>query len=210
MSFTRLADKKPKVVERWLRMRYGKKIATIARLAIKVKYNIIYSYSDRKRRKALDSTIGSLEKLILRCERNQCPNTRKIAECCLFMIIPLKDIETVKMKAALSSDEWERKLALRIIVLTSYEWDTRNVFNKSFYESLEAIGARGATADSLSRQVREFRRQQEYFNKKYGEIRNKLIAHRHEDSYYYLRKIRSMSELQTMEDASKLTEKINQ
>ncbi|MFN3824774.1 MAG: hypothetical protein ACK4RN_12395 [Pseudorhodobacter sp.] len=209
MFFLRIAEKKPEVIERWLRKRFGKRLERVARFAIRIKHSILYFRTDRQRRKVLDEAMKATETAIHRCERNGYVHTLKVLQCNLFMLVPLKDIETVKMRAALSDDEWERKLSLRIIILTTFEWGKNTSFDKSFYASLAKISVSKPTVDRLKREVREFHKQHEKFTKKYANARNKLIAHRHSNAREFITRIRNLPDQEIFTDASALTEKVS-
>jgi hypothetical protein len=209
MSILKIAEKDPEVIARWLRKRFGKRIERAARFSVRIKHSILYFRADKQRRKALDDAIKATEKAMHRCERNGYVHTLKVLQCSLFMLVPLKDIETVKLRAALSGDEWERKLSLRIIILTTFEWGKNTSFDKSFYASLAKISVSEKTVDRLKREVRAFHKQHEKFIKKYAEVRNTLIAHRHSNAWEFIQRVRGLADQEIFSDATALTDKVS-
>lgn len=210
MPKRRFFDRNPEVIKRWVEIRFRKRIENIARYYLRAKNALRFSLPDRRRRKVHDLAINETHLFIERCERNGYERTKDLANASLFMLLALRDLESIKMRAVFSSDEWSRKLYLRVIILTCFEWSTQEVFNRDLYKSLELLSADNADIDDLKREIRTLRRRHDGFAKKYKSVRNELISHRASSSNEYLKRVRKLSEKEVINDVAELLENMDE
>jgi hypothetical protein len=149
--------------------------------------------AERKRREALERAFETTKHWAIKTEHGKMSGVSTLLNVGFYLLIALRDIQTVKIDALTHPDEWSRKLNARVILLTIYEWDADEVSGRSLQEALDLM----LISDDLRREaiasLRMLRKIQERAKKKFSFIRNAAIAHRDPNALVQYRAIRDLN-----------------
>ncbi|MBF8223654.1 hypothetical protein [Halomonas sp. 328] len=111
----------------------------------------------------------------------------------LFYLLAENDIQAVKIDALTHPDEWKRKLSLRMILLTIYEWDMGKVAGKDLKSLLSRSSVPRELQNELFESLRTLKKAQRRAAKILHEPRNSVIAHRDADALAQVETIESLN-----------------
>lgn len=202
MAKKKILARRPEVIARWIGFKLKPPIEIFARKRDWIKY----SHSQRRRIRELDKAIVSTYRLSQRSENSGFDQTSLVADAALFSLLAIRDIESVKMTVVWSNDKWLRKLTLRLMILTCYEWDTREIYGTKFFSAIERRSGSVELKTKAISEIREFRKRHDQFKKKYRHVRNDLIAHRVSDVIAYRKSVLQLREIEVLNDIGDLLE----
>ena len=122
---------------------------------------------------------------------NEC--TQALMNMGLFYLLAENDIQAVKIDALTHPDEWKRKLSLRIILLTIYEWDMGKVAGKNLKTLLSRSLVPEEVQNELFESLRTLKKAQRKAAKILHQSRNSVIAHRDANALAQVETIESLN-----------------
>lgn len=139
---------------------------------------VTLTFRERKKNKVLKATLETFKREAERANTkgNEC--TQALMNMGLFYLLAENDIQAIKIDALTHPDEWKRKLSLRIILLTIYEWDMGKVAGKNLKALLSRSSVPEEVQNELFEALRTLKRAQRKAAKILHQPRNSVIAHR--------------------------------
>lgn len=200
MAKRKLLDQDPKLIERWMRRKLDPYASHVARLYMRP----ILHLRERKRIREIEKSIESILRLATRCEKEGYADTLSIANRALYLLMAELDIAFIKADALTHPKEWKRKLYIRLIVLTVFEWQINHVFGREFRASLERLGCDKSVTERLTQALSEFRNSHKKFRYRYKSYRVETIAHRTPNAISTYREIKQLSEKEVINSTVEL------
>ena len=159
-------------------------------------------WSERPRKKAINSAINSTVIALEKSKRNGFIATQTILNIGLFFLIAERDIQAVKIDALTHPDVWQRNLAARVILLTVHELDMDKVAGAKLRQALNEGKVPVELRDSVTEAMRTIRKAQQNAQKKFAYLRNSTIAHRDPDAIRQYNDINSIDSLEVIRIAA--------
>jgi len=156
-------------------------------------------FREKKRIREINKTLETVLSLIKRCKTEGYTDTLVVANASLYLIMAELDIANVKVDALTHPDTWKRKLCVRFLILTVFEWKIHHVFGREFRQSLERLDCNPDTVRRLTETLREFRKIHDSIQHKYKYYRDKTIAHREANATEAYKKLKSIDEKEFFE-----------
>lgn len=148
---------------------------------------------ERKNRKVLRDTLETVKREAKRANATGNACVQALMNIGLFYLLAESDIQAVKIDALTHPDEWKRKLSLRIILLTIYEWDMGKVVGRDLKDLLSRSSVPEDVQTELFESLRILKKSQSKAAKILHEPRNSIIAHRDSDALAQVKTIESLS-----------------
>lgn len=197
-KYKSFADAPLEVRKRYFQIKFSPYLMAIMRRYIRLQLNI----KERKNNKVLTNTLYTykIEAIRARSKGNEC--IQVLMNIGLYYLIAEKDIQAVKIDALTHSDPWKRQLALRVILLTIYEWD----MGKASSSNLKQLLINSSVDEELQRDLysalKKLRKSQKEAAKLLRFERNATIAHRDSDALLQLNTIQYLSPKKVFDAAS--------
>lgn len=179
----------PEVITRYYTRKYWPLVAAATR-----RYSRIYlTLREKRKNKVLRSTLQTFKRESLRANSkgNEC--IRALMNMGLFYLLAENDIQAVKIDALTHPDVWKRKLSLRIILLTIYEWDMGKVARKDLKSLLSRSSVPIDLQNELFESIRTLKKAQRRAAKLLHKPRNSVIAHRDSDAVSQVKIIENLN-----------------
>ena len=161
-------------------------------------------FEERKRIKEIERTISTTLRLAARCKKEGYSDTLTIANATLYLLIAELDIALVKVDAFTHPNEWKRKLCIRFLILTVFEWKIHHIFGRNFQHSVKNLGCSPQLIETLTKNLKSFRKSHEKlrYNLKY--YRDETIAHRSPDAIETHLQIARINESEILDSIAQL------
>ncbi|MBS1209007.1 MAG: hypothetical protein H6R19_1405 [Proteobacteria bacterium] len=153
-------------------------------------------WSERRRRVALVSALGTLAVEAARARRLGFEASTVVLNLGLFFLIAERDIQAVKIDALTHPDAWTRGLAARVILLTIHELDIDKVAGNKLRQALDDGKIPEALRQEVTEAMRDIRKAQARAQRQFAYLRNSTIAHRDPDA---IRQHRDIVEIDGLE-----------
>lgn len=192
-KYKSIADAPPEVITRYYRRKYTQKCWPYVEAATRRYSRITLTLRERKKNRALRSALETFKREAARANAkgNEC--IQVLMNMGLFYLLAESDIQAVKIDALTHPDEWKRKLSLRIILLTIYEWDMGKVAGKDLKGLLSRSSVPVDLQSQLFDSLRTLKKAQRRAAKMLHEPRNSVIAHRDSDALSQVKIIESLN-----------------
>ena len=122
-KYKSIFDAPSKVINRYCRRKVTLKVAPFVDAAARRYSRVTLILRERKKNKALRASLETFKREAARANSNGNECIQALMNMGLFYLLAENDIQAVKIDALTHADEWKRKLSLRMILLTIYEWD---------------------------------------------------------------------------------------
>ncbi len=198
-KYKSILDAPPEVISRYYRGKIVRKLLPHAQSAARRYSRVSLTLRERKKNKALHEALVTFKREAMRAndKGNEC--TQTLMNMGLFYLLAERDIQAVKIDALTHPDEWKRKLSLRVMLLTIYEWDMGKVTKKD----LKILLSRASVSSDLQNEffgaLRTLRKAQEKAAKALHHSRNSVIAHRDPDALSQMEIIESINAKEVFE-----------
>lgn len=193
-SKRKLLDAPPAVIKRWSRLRNLQHARKLSRMWMR----IWLPYKERKRRAASESAFATAKYYAHKNENGNLKALSLLFNVGLYLLIADKDIQSSKIDALTHPDEWRRKLAARVILLTIYEWNADDVTGRDLRDAMELMLIPEDLRKEATIALRKLRGVQEKAQRQFAFIRNVAIAHRDSNALTQYRAIRDLDVQQVM------------
>jgi len=205
-KYNSFAQAPKKVRDRYIKIKVSRYGFAFGRMYMR----IFLTIKERNRNKAISKTIETYRKEIIRAKKhgNECVLT--LMNMALFYLLAEKDIQTVKIDALTHPNIWKRKLSLRVILLTIYEWDMGKVTDKNLKSMLIAASVPNELQEELFSALRVLRKAQKKAANALHDNRNAIIAHRDSDALMQLQTIEGLSVKKVFEISAEFYESSKQ
>lgn len=192
-KYRSIFDAPPEVIHRYYRRKWTRKYWPPVEAATRRYSRVILTFRERKRNKVLKTTLETFKREAERANSkgNEC--TQALMNMGLFYLLAEKDIQAVKIDALTHPDEWKRKLSLRIILLTIYEWDMGKVTGKNLKTLLSRSSVPEEVQNELFESLRTLKKAQRKAAKILHQPRNFVIAHRDANAFAQVETIESLN-----------------
>ena len=190
MTKRKLFEQDPKLIQRWVKIRFSSFASPIARFYMRP----ILHFKERKRIREIEKSVDSTLLLVARCKKEGYSDTLVVANAALYLLLAELDIAMIKVDALTHPHAWKRKLYIRLFVLTAFERNIHHVFGRSFRDSVERLGCEPSLLEALTKELREFRRTHEKLQYRYKYYRDETIAHRESDAISTHKAIKNLRE----------------
>jgi hypothetical protein len=192
-KYKSIFDAPPEVITRYYRSKYTRKFWPHVEAATRRYSRITLTLRERKKNRVLRSTLETFKREAARANSkgNEC--IQALMNMGLFYLLAENDIQAVKVDALTHPDEWKRKLSLRIILLTIYEWDMGKVAGKDLKGLLSRSSVPDDIQSELIESLRTLKKAQRRAAKILREPRNSVIAHRDADALSQVKIIESLN-----------------
>jgi hypothetical protein len=192
-KYKSIIDASPEVIARYYRRKYSRKCWPHVEAATRRYSRITLTLRERKKNKVLRTTLETFKREAARANAkgNEC--IQVLMNMGLFYLLAESDIQAVKIDALTHPDEWKRKLSLRIILLTIYEWDMGKVAGKDLKGLLYRSSVPDDLQSELFESLRSLKKAQRRAAKTLHEPRNSVIAHRDSDALSQVNIIESLN-----------------
>jgi len=191
-SQRRLLQQPTPVVRRYVQLWVHRKVWPSLEASVRAYMRWKLPRVERERRRELEKTFASVRYYAEKAESWNLPAAQLLFNIALHLLLAERDIQAVKIDALTHPDEWSRKLAARMIVLTIVEWDTDKVAGKELRQALDDVQAPEGIKKEVFDALRSLRRTRERAESKFLDLRNKTIAHRDPDAMLVYRTIRDL------------------
>lgn len=131
---------------------------------------------------AADKAIAAALAKLAEVQDGGLDDSRTIFNVALHFLLAERDIQALKVDMLTHPDAWMRGLAMRVTLLTIYEWDLDEVTGRRFREALSNLGIPEASKEDMTKALRAVRKTRERITKRFGDLRNNAIAHRGADA----------------------------
>ena len=139
-------------------------------------------WKERERIRAIDRAITVVRKQTAAFAEGGFYDSLAVFNVALHFLLAERDIQALKIDALTHPDAWMRGLALRVMLLTVYEWDTDKVTGKAFRDATLSLRLSQESRLAMTRALRATRKSRERMTKRFGNVRNYVIAHRDADA----------------------------
>lgn len=176
--FARLAETEPQVVRRWVEVKTQPSAKALGRRLVRPKLR----WAERHRIRAADDAIAAGVEKLAQLREGRFNDSHIIFNVALHFLLAERDIQALKVDMLTHPDPWTRGLAMRVTLLTIYEWDLDEVAGKRFRDALANLPVRDATKQEMTAALRAVRKVRNRIKKRFGDLRNYAIAHRDADA----------------------------
>jgi len=192
-KYRNIFDAPPEVITRYYRRKWTRKYWPPVEAATRRYSRVTLTLRERKKNKALRVTLETFKQEAARANSkgNEC--IQALMNMGLFYLLAENDIQAVKIDALTHPDEWKRKLSLRMILLTIYEWDMGKVAGKDLKSLLSRSSVPRELQNELFESLRTLKKAQRRAAKILHEPRNSVIAHRDADALAQVETIESLN-----------------
>ena len=190
----RVLDQPREVIERWIRFKTSHHASRLARRVMRVYLPV----KERKRKRALVDALKAVRAQALKLERSPYQASYMLNNIALYFLLAERDISSLKVDALTHPDSWYRGLALRVMLLTLYEFDLGDVAGKKLKPSLDKAEVPEKLQKRLFSAMRKARKAQKGAKKTLGDVRNSVTAHRDPDALHQYRLIMGLNEKEAM------------
>jgi hypothetical protein len=178
----RLLDQRQKLIDRYMRRWVYRRSQTLAQVLGRKIARPRMLLTERKRRKALTSTLATLARETAKAKRLGFKANYVVLNLGLFFLIAERDIQAVKVDALTHPDAWHRALCARIMLLTIHELQLDKVAGNHLRQALEDAKVPEELRKEVANALRMVRKSQERAQKQFAYLRNSTIAHRDADA----------------------------
>ena len=191
----RLGRANPEAVKRWAGIKTKPTADAIARRVRRPR--LLWQQRDMNR--VIEGALVEIARQTKVMAERGFSDSYTIFNVALHFLLAERDIQALKIDMLTHPDPWTRGLALRVILLTIYEWDagkvtgTNEVTGRRFREALDSLQVPEASRSAMTEALRRVRRTRERVVKSFGDVRNKAIAHRDADALLQYDMIRDLS-----------------
>lgn len=190
----RVIDQRKEVIERWIRFKASRYGSILARRFMRVYLPV----KERKRKQAWADALSVVRAQAFKLERSSYEASYILNNIALYFLLAEKDISSLKINALTHPDPWSRGLALRMILVTLYEFDLGDVAGKKLKPSLDKAKVPEHLQKKLYSGIRKARKAQQRAKKSVGDIRNAVTAHRDPDALHQYRVITALNEKEAL------------
>jgi hypothetical protein len=183
-----ILDVSKDVRERYYRIKFRKHGEEIGRRYSRV----ILPLKEYRKTRVLDNSLATYKREADRAAKTENDCIKTLINMGLYYLIAEKDIQCIKIDALTHPDRWRRKLLLRVILLTIYEWDMGKAGTGNLKEMLNKSNVEPELQNELFSALRELRKAQKEAAKLLHFERNNIIAHRNADALMQLSTIESL------------------
>lgn len=201
-DFNRVLEVRKEVLERYYRIKFRVHGENLGRFYSRITLPI----KERKKLNALRAALATYRREAERAEKGDNECVKLLMNMGLYYLIAEMDIQTLKIEALTHPDEWRRKLLLRVILLTIYEWDMGKVGGKELKPLLERSRVDKELQDELFGALRALRKAQKKAASLLHHERNSIIAHRDSDALSQMRTIEKLDAKKVFEAAEEFYE----
>ncbi len=192
-KYRSILDAPPEVISRYYRRKWMRKYWPPVEAATRRYSRVTLTFRERKKNKVLKATLETFKREAARVNAsgNECLQT--LMNMGLFYLLAENDIQAVKIDALTHPDEWKRKLSLRMILLTIYEWDMGKVAGRDLKGLLSRSSVPPELQNELFESLRTLKKAQRKAAKILHEPRNSVIAHRDANALAQVETIESLN-----------------
>lgn len=185
----RLGEARPDAVNRWVRTKTKPAAEAFARRVMRPKLQ----WQQRAHIRALEDAIIETEKHASWMAAGGFTDSHVVFNVALHFLLAERDIQALKTDMLTHPDPWVRGLALRVTLLTIYEWDVHKVTGAEFQRALAALPLADEARAAMRGSLRAVGRIRDRIVKQFGDVRNHVIAHRDADALAQYRMLRRLN-----------------
>lgn len=192
-KYRSIFDAPPEVISRYYRRKWARKYWPPVAAATRRYSRVTLTLRERKKNKVLKETLETFKREAARANANGNECIQTLMNMGLFYLLAESDIQAVKIDALTHPDEWKRKLSLRMILLTIYEWDMGKVAGRDLKSLLFRSSVPPELQNELFESLRTLKKAQRKAAKILHEPRNSVIAHRDANALAQVETIESLN-----------------
>lgn len=192
-KYRSISDAPPEVITRYYRGKFTRKFRPHVEAATRRYSRVTLTLRERKKNKVLRSTLETFKREAARANSNGSECMQALMNMGLFYLLAESDIQAVKIDALTHPDEWKRKLSLRIMLLTIYEWDMGKTTGKNLKSLLTQSSVSNELQSELFDSIKVLKKAQIRSKNMLREPRNSVIAHRNADALSQIKIIEGLN-----------------
>lgn len=202
MFNSKFLEKDRTIQERWFRRkfqkRFGSKFKNLLLWRLHYKLNKDFKLQEKVINDVIETTVFEYRRI----DEKRFPATKKFFNIALFFLLAERDIQTLKADAFAHPNATKRNIALRVLLLTIYEWDMGKVTGRKMNFIYEATGLSDAPKTAVVSALKELKKARKGIESQFSETRHNTIAHREANA---MRQYEIISDLEIMQFSAQLS-----